>query len=156
MFEHHLFPLLLEKRELLLGYPSCVGYWMDMGTPEKYLQLHRDLLGGGHRGVTTINIRASARNAKKGASIHPTAHIEGAVVVGKNCIIKRDVRINGPAVLGNGCQIGDEAVIEDSVLWQNVRTGQRSTVRGSILGNNCAISDGSTVINLVMGDGERR
>ena len=155
MFEHHLFPLLLEKEELFLGYPSPAGYWMDMGTPEKYLQLHRDLLGGKCSAFTTTDIEVNDWSTRSGGSIHPTAHIEGSVIMGQNCVIGREVQINGPVVLGADCQIADGTIIEDSVIWKHVRTGQGSTVRSSILGNNCIINDGNAAINLVMGDGER-
>lgn len=42
-FERGLFPLLLELGEPVYGYPFS-GYWLDMGTPGKYLRLNCDLL----------------------------------------------------------------------------------------------------------------
>ena len=41
--ERFFFPALLERGDLVLG-PVHAGYWIDIGTPEKYLQVHRDIL----------------------------------------------------------------------------------------------------------------
>lgn len=43
--EREVFPLLLEQGKPVYAYPSS-AYWIDMGTPEKYFRLHRDLLSG--------------------------------------------------------------------------------------------------------------
>ncbi|MCD6358919.1 MAG: NDP-sugar synthase [Dehalococcoidia bacterium] len=156
MFEHHLFPLLLEKEELLTGYPSPEGYWLDTGTPSKYLQLHQDLLGGKCRNIATVDTEVNSRNNRSKASIHSTARIGNKVIIGDNCVAERDSEIKNITVLGKGCHIGDGAIIENSILWQNVYVGQHSTVKNSILGNNCIIGNGVTANNLVMGDNERR
>ncbi|MFC1906565.1 NDP-sugar synthase [Chloroflexota bacterium] len=37
-FERELFPLLLEQGEPVYAYTSA-AYWIDIGTPEKYLQI---------------------------------------------------------------------------------------------------------------------
>ena len=46
--ERSFFPALLERGDLVLG-PVHRGYWIDIGTPEKYLQVHRDILHGRFR-----------------------------------------------------------------------------------------------------------
>ena len=50
-FERDVFPDLLARGEAVYAYVSS-GYWMDAGTPEQYLQLHRDLLAGKSRQFT--------------------------------------------------------------------------------------------------------
>jgi mannose-1-phosphate guanylyltransferase len=146
MFEHNLFPSLLERDEQIYGYPSS-GYWIDMGTPEKYFQLHRDLLAG-------KSTRISHHDIEKGkASIHPTAHIGGTVVMDEGCTIRRNARIKGPVTVGRGCQIGEEAAIEDSVLWQGVHLGRHATLRSCIVGSNCSIGDEVMLTNSIIGDG---
>jgi mannose-1-phosphate guanylyltransferase len=44
-FERDLFPLLLRNGSPVYAYPSS-AYWMDIGKPENYFQLHYDLLNG--------------------------------------------------------------------------------------------------------------
>ncbi len=44
-FAKDLFPLLLDKNELIYGF-SCDGYWCDIGTPKSYYQCCVDALEG--------------------------------------------------------------------------------------------------------------
>lgn len=44
-FAKDLFPALLEKDELIYGFP-CDGYWCDIGTPKSYYQCCADALDG--------------------------------------------------------------------------------------------------------------
>ena len=50
--ERSFFPSLIERGETFVAYVYR-GYWIDIGTPEKYMQVHRDIMDGryiGHRG----------------------------------------------------------------------------------------------------------
>jgi len=53
------------------AYPTD-NYWMDTGTPEKYLQLHRDLLSGKHEGYTFDTDVMIGKRCK----IHPSVNIK--------------------------------------------------------------------------------
>src|SRR5919109_2743884 len=49
--ERSFFPSLIERGETFVAYVYR-GYWIDIGTPEKYMQVHRDMMDGrfiGHR-----------------------------------------------------------------------------------------------------------
>src|SRR6476469_9578732 len=43
--ERSFFPSLIERHETFVGY-IYNGYWIDIGTPEKYMQVHRDIMDG--------------------------------------------------------------------------------------------------------------
>ena len=141
MFEHHLFPHLLEKGVPIYGYPTD-AYWIDMGTPEKYLQLHHDLLQGK---TTALSCSEPMEPEATQAPLHPTARIEGAVVIGKGCDISSGARIKGPAVIGEGSKILDGAIIEGAVLGRNVQVGKRATLKECIIGDNSLIGDESYI-----------
>ena len=141
MFEYHLFPKLLEKGVPIYGYPSS-AYWIDMGTPQKYLKLHHDLLQGKSLSFTYDEEIKGAQNI-----IHPTAQIEGAVILGSRCIIGAEVRVRGPTVIGSDCQIHDGAVIDGALLWSHVLVGRRALLKDCIIGNNCLIGDGSHILH---------
>ena len=145
MFEHDLYPGLLAKGAHVYGFPSD-AYWIDIGTPEKYLQVQCDLL----RGKGTTALHAGATDAQGGDpavpnSIHPSANIVGPVLIGSGCTIGPRVRITGPAVIGNGCTILDGATIEKTVLWTEVHVGKRSIVRNSIVANGSLLGDDSCI-----------
>jgi len=145
MFENYLFPRLLEIGEPLLGYPS-EAYWIDIGTPEKYLKANHDLL---------LNRGAGYLQTGTGSHIHPKAQIEGPVLLGDGCAISEDVRIIGPAVLGRNCQVGKSSVIDGAVLWDGVRVGEASTLRNCVVCANsyiehrCLVPEGCVLGNNV-------
>ena len=71
--ERETFPRMLAEPRGLYGY-AADGYWLDIGTPEKYLQAHADVLGG------TTRASARARRARAGAGglgPGPGAHRRG-------------------------------------------------------------------------------
>ena len=148
-FERGLFPLLLDQGEPIYAYPSS-AYWIDIGTPEKYLQLHRDLFSGS-------SIRHSCPTGEEvlvgGQSyIHPTAQIRGPAVIGSNCTIGHNVRLTGPVVIGSGGTIQEDTVIEESIIWRNAQLGQRVSLKNSIVADNCRLNDNSTVEGSILGD----
>jgi len=149
MFEHNLFPLLLDQGELIYAYPSSV-YWMDMGTPEKYLRLHSDLLNG----KSSQYAHAAGGDVWIGgrSHIHPTVQIKGPILIGSNCIIKQNVRLTGPLVIGSGCTILEDTVIEEAIIWQNVQLGHEVNLRKSIIADNCCLNANSVVEGSLLSD----
>ncbi|MBI2329640.1 MAG: NDP-sugar synthase [Chloroflexi bacterium] len=147
--ERETFQQLLARGEAMYAY-SSPAYWLDMGTPEKYLQLHRDLLSG--------KCRHYGLNPGKGVllgehtDIHPTTQIKGPVIIGNNCSIGRRVQLIGPVVIGDGSTILEDSVIEDSVIWRNARLGPRVTLKNSIVADNCCLNESSSCLGSVLGD----
>lgn len=148
-FERDVFPQLLTAGELVAAYPSA-AYWIDIGTPAKYAQLHWDLLDG----KCQPDDRVSFKNVLIGdnTDIHPSAQIEGPVVIGANCFIGRQVKLTGPVVIGDGGTILEESVVEKSVVWRNVRLGPRAKLKNSIIADNCCLNAGCFCQDSVLGD----
>jgi len=132
-FERELFPQLLEQGEPVYAYHSS-GYWIDIGTPQKYLQLNQDLLAG------------KARSQNYGL----TPHIE--VLLGDKTSLNPRAQIKGPTVIGSGCTIEEDALIEQSVIWQQVKIGRRAKVKNSIVANHCQLKDDCIIQDSVLGD----
>jgi len=119
MFERGLFPRLLELDEPVYGYPFS-GYWLDMGTPEKYLRLNCDLLSVKVASHLIPGLSQDGIYCEADATIHPSASIASPVVIGGGCRIDQGVQIKGPVVIGAGCHIGEGASLERAVLWTGV------------------------------------
>ena len=147
--ERETFPLLVSSGRAVYAFSSS-GYWMDMGTPEKYLQLHRDLLDG--KSTWYVPGTDAEVIIGEGCSIDPSAEITGPVVIGDNCTVGPQVRITGPVVIGDGCAIGEGSIIEDSVVWHNVCAGNGVKMRSSAVADSCALNDGSLIEGGVLGD----
>ncbi|MFH2070421.1 MAG: NDP-sugar synthase [Elusimicrobiota bacterium] len=142
--ERGLFPLLLEMKYPVYGYISS-SYWIDIGTVEKYLQVHHDILSG-NTGFT-IPGRRIRKNiwADRGVRISPDSAISGSVVIGKGSRIDGYVQISGTASIGGNCLIGKGATINDSVILDNTVIGEGARIEKSVIGNNCVMGVGCSV-----------
>jgi len=147
--ERETFPLLVSSGRPVCAFSSS-GYWMDMGTPEKYLQLHRDLLSGKSSWYTPGTDAEVL--VGEGCRVDPSAEMVGPVIVGDNCTIGPQVKITGPVVIGVGCAIGEGSEIEDSVIWRDVRLESQVKLKSSVVADNCTLNDDSTIEGGVLGD----
>ena len=146
MFEHDIFPSLLDNSEPILGYPSD-AYWIDIGTPEKYLQVNHELLlrcGDGY--VRT----------EEGSQLHPAADIEGPVLIAGGCVIAEGVKIKGPTVFGPRCRVDNGAIVEGGVLWDGVNVGKMAELKNCVVGTGSNIQEGCHIPEgCVLGDNVR-
>ena len=147
--ERETFPQLLAQGKPIYAY-SASAYWIDVDTPERYLQLHHDLLRG------KISQYALAPNKEvligEQSYVHPAARITAPVVVGDNCSIGRDTELKGPLVIGHGGTILEDSVIESSIIWRNIRLGPRVHLKNTIVADNCCIDSDSIVEGSILGD----
>ena len=142
MFEHHLFPGLLREGSAMLGYKSD-EYWIDIGTPQKYLKAHHDLM----KKWPGNEVKTEGKS-----QIHSSAFVEGPVVIGDGCIIEAGARILGPTVVGPGCRICQDAVIESSVLWGNSSIGGSTRIRDCVIGSRVVVENQADLEECVVGD----
>ena len=135
--EREIFPALLRKGYKVAVYEGC-SYWMDIGTPEKYLQTHEDIMSGACRiaGVN-FNNRSVFKDGK--SIIDTTAVITGPAYIGDH------VRIGAYATVGPNAVIGDNACIHmggtviDSILWDNVDIGICAKMDGAVAASGCKV-----------------
>ena len=149
MFEKGLFPALLEMGEPVYGYPFR-SYWLDMGTPEKYLTLNSDLLLA--RAGKPLTDSSGQAGVYYGSDIvmHPSANVTAPVMIGSRCRIGQSVSIKGPVVIGDDCLLEDGAGIENAVLWNGVSVGARAGLNHCIIGSNTGIEQHRQVENCVI------
>ena len=113
----------------VVGFPAR-AYWMDLGTPEKYLQAHFDLLEGKVRGVGYPAPWIAAD-----ADVEVRAHLGRWVAVGP------------------GVRVAADAQVDDSVLLPGSSVGDGARVLRSILGPGAHVGAGATVVDCVLGAG---
>lgn len=156
MFEHNVFPQLVDAGEGVYGHPSD-AYWIDIGTPEKYLKLHHDLL----QRQTEVSVFGEGVCVEGDCDVHPDAELVGPVIIGRNSVLGPQVKVMGPSVIGAACRIGASAHIEAAVVWSNTRLGQGVSARGCVIAENVSVGDGSQILersvlgdNVIVGTGE--
>ena len=148
--ERTFFPSLVERHETFVAYVYR-GYWIDIGTPETYMQVHRDILDGRYR--TGAFAGAAAGWISPQARLEEGVSIEGPCFIDEGTVIKSGARIGPYSVVGRQCHIEEHASIERAIIWANSRISQDATVRGSILGRHCHIGRNATVEGgVVLGD----
>lgn len=134
MFEHDVFPALLRDGRPMFAYPQS-GYWIDIGTPQKYLQVNLDLM----RKIQP----AGARSETEKPGVDSTAQITGAVLLSKDCTVGPGAVITGPVVIGASCRIGARVKLSESVLWPNSELAEGCQVSRSVVANDCHIGAGA-------------
>lgn len=144
-FEYGLFPKLLERKEAFYAHIPPRTYWMDIGTPLRYLQAHHDLLANR---VTRIHIK-ERRGEFDAATI---AEIDELSMIGSDCTVKPGAQIIN-SVLGPGCYLEERARVENSVVWSHTRIGTSAEIKNAIVGRGCHIGRSAKVApGTVLGD----
>lgn len=154
MFESGLFPRLLQLGEPVYGYPFS-GYWLDMGTPEKYLQVNCDLLTAKAKSPLIGHWSAGGGEVRMevGTIIHPSAQIAGPALIGSHCHISRGARLHGPVVMGPDCYIGEGAILEKTVLWKEAYIGRGAILQRCIVGSHTTVAEDARIVDgMVAGD----
>jgi NDP-sugar pyrophosphorylase family protein len=149
--ERSFFPSLIERGETFVAYVYR-GYWIDIGTPEKYTLVHRDIMDGRYQS-------AAFAQAPSGVLVSPSARVEegarleGPCFVDDGVVVKAGARIAPYSVIGRQCHIEEQAIIDQSILWANTRICQEAVVRRSILGRQCHVGRNAQIEDgVVLGD----
>jgi NDP-sugar pyrophosphorylase family protein len=149
--ERSYFPSLIERGETFVAY-IYRGYWIDIGTPEKYMQVHRDIMDG-RFSAPPFNGNGSAVRIAPEARLEPGAVVEGPCFVDAGAVVKPGARVLPYSVIGRQAHIEEEAVVDGSILWANTWVGREARVRQAILGRQCHVGRAATVApGTVLGD----
>jgi mannose-1-phosphate guanylyltransferase len=156
--ERSFFPSLIERKETFVAYVYR-GYWIDIGTPDKYMQVHRDIMDhrfqghrNGRRGPT-FNANGSRTWISPEARVEDGATIDGPCFIDAGTVVKAGARVGGYSVIGRQCHIEENAQIEQAIVWANTRISQDAIVRRAILGRHCHIGRNATIEDsVVLGD----
>ena len=149
--ERSFFPSLIERGETFVAY-VYEGYWIDIGTPEKYTQVHRDVMDGRYQAAPFRGAPGLVW-VSPDARVEDGATLEGPCFIDEGTIVKAGARIGPYSVVGRQCHIEEHATVEKSIVWANSRVSQEAIVRSAILGRHCHIGRNAVVDNgAVLGD----
>jgi mannose-1-phosphate guanylyltransferase len=136
--EREIFPAVIEADRPVFGFPGeC--YWMDLGTPEKYLQAHFDLLEGKVSGVEY-----------EAPWVAPTADVDPAAKLGARSTIGAEARVSAGAgvedsVIHPGAVVGSGASVRASIVGPGARVGSNAHLTGCVLGAGSSVPDDMTL-----------
>jgi mannose-1-phosphate guanylyltransferase len=153
--ERDVFPRLVGD-----GLFGCVsrGYWLDIGTPERYLQGTFDILEGSVGTPVAERMGTSYLCVERG--VESEGRIVPSALVESGCRIAEGARIGGRAVLEHDVTVGENTTIESSVVMRGAEIGANCTLRSCIvaggvrIGDHCVV-DGMSVLGegVTLGDG---
>ena len=152
--ERETFPRMLSEPSRLYAMTSD-AYWIDIGTPEKYLQANADVLAGALGPVPV----AGAVQQQPGVwcqgevSIHPDARVEAPALIGDGAVIGAGARVVG-SVLGARSRVGTGARVLRSVLQSGACLGGEAEAIDSVIGPDAALQAGAIVSDhTILGSG---
>ncbi|HLB62647.1 MAG TPA: NDP-sugar synthase [Actinomycetota bacterium] len=136
--ERQIFPEMIASGRPVFGFPSD-AYWLDIGTPEMYLQAHFDMLGGRLDGV-----RYAAPFVAPDAEIDLRAHLGRWVVVGERAVVGARAQVDD-SVLHVGAVVGVGARVLGTILGPGACVGAGATVTDSVLAENAVVPEGVSI-----------
>jgi mannose-1-phosphate guanylyltransferase len=149
--ERSFFPSLVERGETFVAYVYN-GYWIDIGTPEKYVQVHHDIMDGRFQAEPFKGIGDHTWVAGD-ARLEDGASVIGPCFVDEGVLVKAGARIGPYSVIGRQCQIEEDARVDGAIIWQNGRIGRDAVIERAVLGRNCHIGRSASVgAGAVLGD----
>jgi mannose-1-phosphate guanylyltransferase len=163
-FERELFPKVLKLGYNIYGFVYN-GYWLDVGTPEKYMSAHYDILDKkipfnfpNKKVYPNVYIGDGTKYSKENITIGPIVIGEKTIlgddvkimpntVVGSNCKIASGTSISA-SIIFDGCSIGKDCIIRNSIIAGNVKVGNNVKIEGnSIIGDNSAVAANNVLKN---------
>tara|TARA_B100001123_G_C15343974_1_gene1036156 strand:- start:356 stop:1420 length:1065 start_codon:yes stop_codon:yes gene_type:complete len=150
--ERTYFPSLVKNHEPFVAYIDH-GYWLDIGTTEKYVQAHRDILRGKYPASLQGQSDFSAPVIHPSATIDPTASLEAPCFIGANVQIGANAHIGANSVIGSSSNIGHDTSVTGSILWPHCSLAASSSVHDAILGHSTHVEEHASIHSgVVLGD----
>lgn len=132
--ERETFPVALQKGSMFALESDA--YWLDIGTPSKYLQANADML---HK-------LGNVATSKQYRQIAPNLFSDGEVQIGENVIIK------SMSLVGGGSTIGDDCVLDGATLGAKCTVEKGTKISYSVLFPGVKVSAHCDLDNCVVGD----
>lgn len=111
------------------------GHWVDIGTPQRYLEATWDILEG------RVETRVEPSGA--GVFVDPGATVDPAATVGPR------------AVVGSGSRVAAGAAVSESVLLAGSAVGEGARIEGSILAPGSEVAAGAILRGAVAAPDEK-
>ena len=122
---NYAYPKMIANREVVSAWPM-EGYWSDLGTPQRLLEVNLELL--------SRKIALGHTDPLVEAEFRPRNQEGEAIFLGRDADLGHAVVFEPPVLIGPGCKIGNRAVLGP----------------GAILGAGCHIGAGARVTRSIL------
>lgn len=159
-FGKHVLPMMLEKGDKVFAYsffdnqipgmgPSERGYWKDVGTLDSYYEANMDLISvSPHLNLYNYSwpILTNQGNLPPAKTVFDDDGRRGlnidSLVCGGCITSGSTVR---RSILGPSCKVHSYALVEDSILFENVQIGRHAKIKKAIIDENIFIPEGMEI-----------
>jgi mannose-1-phosphate guanylyltransferase len=132
------------------------GYWMDIGTPERYLQASWDILEGRVRTGAGARLNRAGLLVEEGAGVDSAATVQPPALIETDATAGAEASIGPRAVIARGSHLGEGAVVSSSVVLGRSSIASNATVSDSIIAPDVRIGEGARIgPGAVIGEGAR-
>lgn len=158
--EREVWPLLVEHG--LYGFPAD-NYWLDIGTPDRYLRATFDIIEGNvqtavqerlGKGYLAVSDEAVVEGRaippavlERGVRVAPDAHVGSLVVLGQDVTVGAGSTVERSVIL-NGTEIGENCQLSDCIISAGCQIGSGTRInRGAVLGEGVTVGADNVISN---------
>ncbi len=146
--ERQIFPELVESGDLYAMPSDC--YWLDTGTPERFLQAQRDILEGRRPQVATPAGCINEAGNILATSATVSGHVAQASFVGEGAVIGDGARVDA-SVIGAGATVRAGARVSSSVVMAGATVESDASLERSIIGPAAHVGEGASLVDTIVG-----
>ena len=136
------FPKLLREGENVFGWVAD-GYWEDVGSHNAYVKANFDCLEG------KVKVQLPGERIGESTWVHPDAEvaagvrIDGPALIGEGAKVRAGAWVNGPVIIGAYSTIDSGVKVSNSIIWDHSYVGLNSRLRGSVVCRSVTVKNGS-------------
>jgi mannose-1-phosphate guanylyltransferase len=147
--EREVWPVLIGNG--LYGYPSD-SYWLDIGTPARYLQGTFDIIEGNVDTAVRARVGDSWLAIAEGAQVH--GRVIPPAVLERGVSVAAGARVGSLVVLAEDVDVGAGSTVERAVVLEGTHIGEGCELRDCIVAAGCRIGAGTKITGgAVLGEG---
>ena len=114
-------------------------YWNDIGTIKQYKLSSLDVLNN------KVNLQMPYNETQNGwiadsCKLASSVIFEDKAVIGEKTLIEENVKFSGNNIIGKNCIIKADSRIENSIIWDNVVISENVKLDNCIIANNVIIN----------------
>jgi glucose-1-phosphate thymidylyltransferase len=133
--------ILVEENKKII-YGMITDFWKDTGTPNDIIEANKIILENmleSFEGKTEDNVVIEGKIIiGEGTVIKNNVKILGPVIIGKNCVIEGDTIIGENTSINDNCHLNN-CKISDSIIMSSCRIDGKLDIKNSIIASNSKI-----------------
>jgi mannose-1-phosphate guanylyltransferase len=149
--EREVWPALIDNG--LYGFPS-ESYWLDIGTPARYLQGTFDILAGNVETAVRARLGEDWLAVEDGAGVH--GRVIPPAVLERGVEIAHGAHVGSLVVLAQDVSVGAGSTVERAVVLEGTSIGEGCELRDCIVAAGCSVGAGTQITGgAVLGEAVR-